>query len=259
MMSTAKVAVIIPAFNEARRIAAVLTAVTAAKVVNEIVVVSDGSTDDTAEVASYFGVRVEKLPFNTGKGGAMVHGALCAKEADIVVFLDADLIGLKAEHVESLVLPVLTGHCVMSVGQFVGGRGVTDLAQQLVTCISGQRAIRRDLFLSIPAVDGVGYGVETLITLHINSRRLPTEVVKLPGVTHPMKEEKHGFIRGAVARGHMYWQMAKLWKMYHFAEAPASESSSDSVEPSHNGNIVVSNGSSQDQTIDSIQNATVSR
>jgi len=217
---TRQVTVIIPAYNEEARIGAVLRAVAATPVVNEVIVVSDGSTDRTAEVAVSHNIRTEKLLRNVGKGGAMLHGAKCAEGADVIVFLDADLIGLKPEHIEALVNPVISGESAMAIGQFVGGRGVTDLAQLLVTCISGQRAIRRELFLSIPSVNTVGYGVEMLITLHVRGQKLDTKVVLLRGVTHPMKEEKLGFFRGMVARFHMYLQMGKFWASYKFRHDP---------------------------------------
>ena len=131
-----RVAVIIPAFNEEARIGAVLRVAASTPLVSEVIVVDDGSSDKTASVARRFNVRTETLPRNVGKGGAMLHGALCATGADVIVFLDADLIGLHPEHIEALAYPVVSGESSMAIGQFVGGRGVTDLAQFLVKCIS---------------------------------------------------------------------------------------------------------------------------
>jgi polyisoprenyl-phosphate glycosyltransferase len=255
-----RVTVIVPAYNEEARIGAVICAASSAPAVNEVIVVSDGSTDKTAEVAKECGVRFEILPRNVGKGGAMLHGAKCAAGADIIVFLDADLIGLKPQHIEALVQPVVSGSYAMAIGQFIGGRGVTDLAQLLVKCISGQRAIGRELFLSIPAVDEVGYGVEMLITLHVSGQKLDTKVVTLRGVTHPMKEEKLGFLRGVIARARMYWQMGKFWVFYSFRGRPPRTSSPHSLSNiCDDGNIIVGNGSSQDKAVDSVQNAPMSR
>jgi glycosyltransferase involved in cell wall biosynthesis len=255
-----KVTVIIPAFNEEARIGAVLLPAAATSLVSEIIVVSDGSTDRTAEVAASYNVRTEKLLKNVGKGGAMLHGAKCAEGADVLVFLDADLIGLRPEHIEALLQPVLSGDSAMAIGQFVGGRGVTDLAQLLVKCISGQRSIRRDLFLSIPSVDTVGYGVEMLITLYVSGQKLDTKVVTLRGVTHPMKEEKLGFIRGLTARLRMYLQMGQFWACYHFRGVPPHTISAPVlVETSDESNVIVGNGSGQDQAVDSVQNAPMAR
>jgi hypothetical protein len=254
-----RVVVIIPAYNEAGRIGAVLDTVVKCPSVHEVIVVSDGSTDRTAQVAASYGVKTDVLTKNVGKGGAMLHGALCAEDADILIFLDADLIGLTSEHVSALVQPVVDGRSSMAIGQFVGGRSVTDLAQLLVKCISGQRAIERDLFLSIPSVDKVGYGVEMLITLHVTSQKLDTLVVPLRGVTHPMKEEKLGFVRGAAARTRMYLQMGRFWACYQFRGRPPQSSTDSLSKMRDQNNIVISNGSSQDKTVDTVQNAPMAR
>jgi glycosyltransferase involved in cell wall biosynthesis len=236
----------------------VLRVATATAIVNEIIVVDDGSTDRTAAVASSYKIRTEKLPVNVGKGGAMLHGAKCAEAADLLVFLDADLVGLRPEHIEALVQPVLHGDFAMAIGQFVAGRGVTDLAQLLVKCISGQRAIGRDLFLSIPSVDRVGYGVEMLITLHVSRQKMDTKVVQLRGVTHPMKEEKLGFVRGLAARMQMYLQMCAFWACYNFKGAPP-EAKSTLSEMRDESDVEVCNGSGQDNAVDAVQNAPVTR
>ena len=73
-------------------------------------------------------------------------------DAEVLLFLDADLVGLRAEHVELILEPVVSGEADMCVGVFQGGRYWTDLAQRLAPHISGQRAISRDLFLSVPGV-----------------------------------------------------------------------------------------------------------
>jgi glycosyltransferase involved in cell wall biosynthesis len=210
--AAARVCAVVPAYNEAGRIAAVLTTLNAAPSVSEIVVVDDGSRDETAAVAEQHPVmatgklRVERHNPNKGKGAAMRTGA-AATDAEVIVFFDADLIGLTPEHVEALVAPVALGGKDMALGVFRGGRGATTLAQLLAPNISGQRAIRRELFLSIPDVGEAGYGVELAITGYVLGEGLPTARVILKDVTHPMKEEKLGFLRGAAARLRMYWQM----------------------------------------------------
>jgi len=201
--------VIIPAFNEAGRIGDVLRTVRATPLPLEIIVVNDGSQHGTAEVArSVEGVRVIDLPENRGKGGAMYLGAR-ATAADLLLFLDADLIGLQAQHVLDLLLPVARGESEMTVGVFRGGRLATDLSHLLVCYISGQRALRRDLFLAIPEVGRSRSGVETAITRHVKAQGLRVRNVVMQGVTHPMKEEKMGFWRGARARLRMYWEIAQ--------------------------------------------------
>jgi polyisoprenyl-phosphate glycosyltransferase len=201
-------AVIIPAFNEAERIGEVLRAIRAAPLSLEVVVANDGSQDNTSDVARSFpGVRVLDLPVNVGKGGAMRRGVE-ATDAELLLFLDADLVGLRPEHVLDLVLPVARGEADMTVGVFRGGRLATDLSHFLVCYISGQRALRRELFLSVPGIRHSRSGVETAITKYVKSQRLRVQNIAMYGVTHPMKEEKMGLWRGARARAKMYWEIA---------------------------------------------------
>ena len=137
----------------------------------------------------------------------MLAGAQ-ATDADVVVFLDADLIHLTPALVADLVRPVAEGGKMMALGVFRGGRGATTLAQILAPNISGQRAIRRDVFLQVPRLTEAGYGVELAITSYVLGEGLPIARVILQDVTHPMKEEKLGIWRGAAARVRMYWQMS---------------------------------------------------
>ena len=202
-----KTAVIIPAYNEEGRIAAVLQTLSAAGVADEIIVVNDGSTDGTAEVVKTVpGIHLVSLPHNHGKGGAMRQGAMHT-DADILLFLDADLMGLTERHVHDLLAPVCSGQAAMAMGIFKGGRLWTDMAQFFAPAITGQRAIRREIFLQIPNLESVGYGIELAINDYVHSQGLTRQDVTLRGVSHPMKEEKLGWARGAASRWRMYRQM----------------------------------------------------
>ena len=216
----------VPAYNEENRIGAVLQTLTASPDVDEIIVVSDGSTDKTYQVADAVpGVRAVQLPLNKGKGGAMREGALLT-DADVLVFFDADLQGLKPQHVHDLVAPVCCGAATMAMGIFKGGRFWTDIAQTFSPGITGQRAIRRDVFLRIPDLEHVGYGIELAITYYVRHHDLGERRVTLRGVTHPMKEEKLGPVRGTISRLHMYWQMGLFRFSYEWKGRPPRQKKS---------------------------------
>ncbi|MCL5283256.1 MAG: glycosyltransferase family 2 protein [Armatimonadetes bacterium] len=205
-----KIAAVVPAYNEAHRISNVLNALLAVPEIYEVIAVNDGSQDRTAAVIRQFEeVRLIDLEDNCGKGGAMMAGA-CATEADALVFFDADLIGLTSDHVRRLILPIATGRAGMSLGIFRGGRLLTDWSQKLVSSVSGQRAIYRDIFLSIPNLVKTRYGVETAINRYVHHMQLKVEYVPLIGVTHPMKEEKLGLMRGVASRSRMYYEILKI-------------------------------------------------
>lgn len=205
-----RITAIIPAYNEEARISAVLQAVTRAELVDEVLVVSDGSTDRTFETALCFpGVQAIRLETNQGKAAAMTAGALYT-DADLLVFLDADLVGLKPQHVDKLVRPVLLDWADMSIGVFKGGRLLTDLAQKIAPVISGQRAITRDLFLSAGDISTLGMGIELALTLWAIEEELRVCNVVIDGVTHVMKEEKLGPWKGSRARLRMYCDIARV-------------------------------------------------
>ncbi|MEZ5978311.1 MAG: glycosyltransferase family 2 protein [Planctomycetota bacterium] len=91
-MSSSRVMVLVPAFNEAERIGAVVRGVARVLPDAEIVVVDDGSRDDTTLEATRAGARVLDLPFNLGYGGALQTGYRYALEnrTDVIVQMDAD-------------------------------------------------------------------------------------------------------------------------------------------------------------------------
>ena len=201
---------VIPAYNEGERLRGVLDVLLRSREVDEIIVVSDGSTDDTCEVArSFDGVVVVELNENVGKGGAMVAGARQAS-SEFIAFLDADLLGMTPDHFEALTAPVLSGEADMAIGVFKGGRPRTDWAQVIAPFISGQRVMRREDFLSIPELEATRYGVEVAITGHARRAGLRIRPVTLLGMTHPMKEEKIGFIPGTLSRLVMYWDILRI-------------------------------------------------
>src|SRR5699024_10434176 len=105
------------------------------------------------------GARTLRLRENRGKGGALAAGARHVA-AEVVVLLDADLIGLAPEHVRALAAPVLAGEADMTRGVFAGARWRTTTAQRLAPQLGGQRALRRAALLAVPGLAESRYGVE---------------------------------------------------------------------------------------------------
>ncbi|MGM0688686.1 MAG: glycosyltransferase family 2 protein [Bacillota bacterium] len=204
-----EIAAIIPAYNEEKTIAGVLDALISSSLVSNIIVVSDGSEDGTVEAASAFdNVTVIDLLENRGKGGAVKAGLeRCSEE--IVLILDADLIGLNPGHVESLLNPVIKGEALMSVGLFEKGRAATDFAQKMAPFLSGQRALKRELLENISDLDLSRFGIEVALHQYVEENNIEAAEVQLPDLSHVMKEEKLGFWKGILARGKMYWEILK--------------------------------------------------
>lgn len=204
-----EVSVIIPAYNEEKNIGSLLSTLCGMDGIMEILVVNDGSLDNTSEVARSFGVRVIDLKENGGKSHAMRTGIIhTAGEA--VLFLDADLVGLTHSQVWSLILPIQQGKADMTLGLFNSGRGVTDLAQKLAPFLTGQRGVRRDVLERLTEEDWIsGYGIEIALTRFAKDHDLRVLEIPLENVTHTMKEEKMGLAKGMKARLKMYWEIAK--------------------------------------------------
>jgi glycosyltransferase involved in cell wall biosynthesis len=100
-------AVVVPAFDEAESVAEVVRGIRAAVADAQVIVVDDGSRDDTARVAREAGARVLRLPFNCGIGAAVQAGLRLALAGDAQLFarLDGD-----AQH-DPADLPRLVARC----------------------------------------------------------------------------------------------------------------------------------------------------
>jgi glucosyl-3-phosphoglycerate synthase len=158
------VAVIVPARDEATTIGTVIDMVQVHDhLVDELIVVNDHSSDDTATVAAHHGARVVHLDGPSGKGSAM-HAGFLATSAEIVVFLDADVLNMTADYVARLVQPILERPSIQLVkGYYVrplhnmptGGGRVNELTARPILSLlypglgeirqplAGETAIRR--------------------------------------------------------------------------------------------------------------------
>ncbi len=203
-----KISVIIPAYNEEATIAEVIKTVKQVPIINSIIVVSDGSTDRTVEIANSLKVNVFEMKKNIGKGGAIKKG-FEKTDSEILLFLDADLIGLNTQHVYSLVDPIIKDLSDMTVGIFSKGRLLTDLSQMIMPFLSGQRAMKREIIDLIHDLDLLKYGLEMAINKVVKKHDYRVTKVKLTNLTQLLKEEKYGIVEGAKQRLQMYLDIVK--------------------------------------------------
>jgi glycosyltransferase involved in cell wall biosynthesis len=196
---------VICAWNEAPRIAGVLAVVTAHPLVDEVIVVDDGSSDGTADVARGFAhVRVVDCPANCGKTAAMAQGLAVARN-DLLLLLDADLRGLTTDDISALILPVLDG--VADVALSLRRNSLALFRAIGLDFVSGERVLRRALLAEAlaEAQPLPRFGIEVVINRRIIAERLPVAVVRWPGVTQARKTEKLGLLRGLRAE----WRMLR--------------------------------------------------
>lgn len=184
-MTGSDTAVVIPAKNEADRIGLTVRSALALPGVDLVVVVDDGSTDQTGKVARAAGAKVVRHSRNRGKAAAMETGAEAVRllDADIsrhLLFLDADLAGT-AQAAAPLVEPVRAGEADMTIAVFqtrvkLAGHGiVVRLSRdgirratgfQASQPLNGQRCLTRAAFEAARPL-AHGFGVETALTIDL--------------------------------------------------------------------------------------------
>jgi glycosyltransferase involved in cell wall biosynthesis len=201
--------VIIPARDEESTVGDVVRAAAAARGVRGVLVVDDGSRDRTAAVARAAGARViraRKRGRPGDKARALAAG-VAATSSDVLVFFDADLLGAHPRHFEALAEPVLAGRAALSCGMVYYGDVRNRLFLRLPP-ITGLRAVRREVFESVPAERRRGYRIEILIDEAVAARELPTTIRVLHGLRHRTKLQKRGWREGLPAHLAMTWQVA---------------------------------------------------
>lgn len=200
----ASVAVCIPARNEAATIGAIVKLVARLRgggAVDDLVVVDDGSTDATAATARAAGARVVSADGGPGKGQAL-RRAVTETAADVLVFLDADVVNFTERYVTALTSALLADPGLKLVkaaygrplhGQPGEGGRVTELLArpllerffpELATVtqpLSGECALTRDLAERLCFDDGYGIEIGALIDTYLAYGRSAIAEVDLGG------------------------------------------------------------------------------
>ncbi len=114
-----KVTAILPAYNEELCISGIVLG--SKKYVDHVIVVDDGSTDNTAEIAKLAGAEVIKHFSNSGKGAALKTGFEAAKESEIIVTLDSD--GQhNPQEIHKLITPIINGEAdIVNGSRYING------------------------------------------------------------------------------------------------------------------------------------------
>ena len=210
--------VLIPAFNEADLIGETVRSALPIPGIDEVVVIDDGSDDETPFVAYDAGARVIQLEDNCGKGAAL-NRAIAETQADIYLMIDADL-GWSAAETGKLLDPIFADQADMSIaimrapaghkGGFglvtkLAGWGIRKYGGKIVSApLSGQRAVRRTMVEDIGGLED-GFGVETALT--IDALRKGYRVVEVPlPLTHRVTGRN---LKGFVHRGR---QFRDVWR-----------------------------------------------
>jgi glycosyltransferase involved in cell wall biosynthesis len=198
-MSSGDVAVIIPAKDESERIGATVMAARGLPGADVVIVVDDGSADDTADKAAAAGAQVIRHTRNRGKAAAMATGAKAAGRLDAagdprhLLFLDADL-GASAAEAGPLITPVRAGAADVTIAVFrnrvrAGGFGIVTRTAgtgieratgwRPAQPLNGQRCLTRAAFTAaLPLAPR--WGVETGMTIDLMRMGLRITEVEVP-------------------------------------------------------------------------------
>ncbi len=214
-LGNTKVSVIIPALNEEKAIGYVLS--TLPDFIHQVIVVDNGSTDNTALIASNAGAVVISEPVR-GYGRACVAGMKAATAADIIVFMDADAAD-NPEDMESLIKPILDNSSDMVIGSRLAGtveKGALTLPQSFgnwlackLMCILWDapytdlgpfRALRRSGLMALN-MDALTYG--WTVQMQVRALKAGLRVTERP-VSYAKrigKSKISGTVRGVVLAG----------------------------------------------------------
>ena len=173
-----KLSVVMPAKNESRAIEKTIVKILNLKLVDEILVINDGSTDNTAEVAEKAGAKVVSHPYSKGNGAAIKTGARNAS-GEVIVFMDADGQHDPAD-IPKLLAEIDKGYDLVvgarqkgsqaSVGRGIANKFYNNLATYMTEhkvedLTSGFRAVRADKFREFIYLLPNGFSYPTTSTM----------------------------------------------------------------------------------------------
>jgi glycosyltransferase involved in cell wall biosynthesis len=212
------ISAIIAAYNEEKTIADVLGVLTRSPLIDEVIVVSDGSTDRTVEIARSFDVATIALRENRGKGYAMRMGVAYARH-DVLFFVDGDMFNLTDQHIASLVEPVLRNECDMNIGIRNRGpvRNFFHLQMKVGPVLSGIRVMRRMVWDVVPLRYQERFKIEAALNFFCSRAGYRQQQTIIRNLGHLIKESKRGVARGLTARWEMSREVFLLhWDLYVF-------------------------------------------
>ncbi len=186
------VSIIICSYNEELTVVDVIKACYSSVPGAEIIVVDDGSTDSSE---SLLRKANETIPFNYvrldenhGKSNAMVVGVEKANN-DVILFFDADVTGIKKEHFQKLLQPVLSREADMVLGS--PSETLIDYRINPFKALTGERALRKENLLPVlEEIRYINFGVETYINLYFQAHGKKIKYIILEGLIHPTKYKK---------------------------------------------------------------------
>ena len=201
--SKLKISAIVPAYNEAKRIGPILEELTNCPTLDEVIVVDDGSKDNTARVVEKYPVKYIRLEKNGGKGAAMERGVREAKNEGIF-FCDADIRGIKCTMIEEMVQPVKEGKVEMFIAMRNRKSYYLRFILAFIPLLGGERVLTKNLWNQVPAYYKERFRIEAGLNFYAKYYGKGFRFKVFPGLKQTIKEKKYGVWKGLKARAGMF-------------------------------------------------------
>lgn len=217
MLKKGKLVAVVPVYNESDLIKDTIDGLKTIETIDEIVIVNDGSTDNTLDICKSLGVKVIDIETNQGKGHA-IKKAIESITFDFLALVDGDL-GKTSWEIKKLIGPIINGKGDVSIAKFPkaevkGGFGLVKgfakksvyyfTGVQMDTSLSGQRVYRKEVLERIDYIPN-RYGIELAMTVQtINNGYL---IIEVPVTMKHRFTERN--LKGFIHRGKQFLDILK--------------------------------------------------
>lgn len=185
-----RVSAIVPVFNEGKRVGKVISTLIKSDLIDEVICINDGSSDNSLEVLTRFGKKIILINFpkNQGKGKAVTAGIKKAR-GEFLLFCDSDLINFTLDHIKKMLAPILSGKTRVVFA--VPTKDTTGKYERHEIYLAGERIYPRASLLphltKLSRTKGAG-GSEIVLNTLFSKRQ--TKIIPLTGLIKPAKTNK---------------------------------------------------------------------
>ncbi|MCK5822646.1 MAG: glycosyltransferase family 2 protein [Bacteroidales bacterium] len=204
------ISAIICVYNEEKTIKDVVLSVSKTSIVNEIIVVNDGSTDNTEKIIKELkqNIDITDIHFekNKGKGYTMAVGVENATN-EIIAFIDADQTVIISGYIDQMINPLLKKESDMVLGYTT----VNILSKDVnpLKILTGERALyKKDIYPILDKMKESRFGIEILLYFYFISNGKTIKLIRLVGLKHKDKYKKVSFTKATTNYINEGWEIA---------------------------------------------------